>query len=101
MTTAEQTPGGWSTEAPANGQAVCNSLAVFSDVEKAADTKFPVFIPIRFRTQIVKGTNYLVNVAVALDECVHVMVYVPCDEGKLTLTGIQYPKTMTDPLVPF
>uniref|UniRef100_A0A8C2KBC5 Uncharacterized protein n=1 Tax=Cyprinus carpio TaxID=7962 RepID=A0A8C2KBC5_CYPCA len=34
--------------------------------------------------------------------CVHAMIYqaLPCNGGKLSVTGIKFPKTFDDPLIP-
>ncbi|XP_077101748.1 cystatin-B-like [Siphateles boraxobius] len=99
MTDAAIRPGGWSTEGPANGEV--ENICI--EAGKQAGVHFDVCIPKTFKHQIVAGTNYLVKVKVGVEKYLHVMIFqaLPCDGGKLSVTRVQYPKTKSDPLVPF
>ncbi|XP_067261586.1 cystatin-A-like [Chanodichthys erythropterus] len=95
--------GRWTTEEPIipEEEKICHEMK--SDIEKKAGATFETYIPLSFRTQIVSGTNHLVKVYVGVGVCVHAMITqdFPVNEGKLTVTGVQHPKTASEPLIPF
>ncbi|XP_077096443.1 cystatin-B-like [Siphateles boraxobius] len=99
MTDAKQILGGWSTEEPVNADVenIC------TEAGKQAGVHFDVCIPKTFRHQIVAGKNYLVKVKVGVEKYLHVMIFqaLSCHGEKLTVLGVQYPKTASDPLEPF
>ncbi|CAM4546796.1 unnamed protein product [Leuciscus chuanchicus] len=99
MTTESAKLGGWSKEAPVTEEVE----KICIEAEKQAGVKFDVFIPKTFKHQTVAGTNYMVKVKVGLATYLHAMLFqaLPCNGGKLTVKGVQYPKTNKDHLVPF
>ncbi|KAG1931580.1 cystatin-B-like [Pimephales promelas] len=100
MTDAKPRPGGWSEEAPVTEEV----KKICIEAGKQAGVKFDVCVPETFKYQIVAGKNYLVKVKVSEDnKYLHVNIYqaLPVDGGDLSVTGVQYPKPRTDPLVPF
>ncbi|XDV21697.1 hypothetical protein PO909_026733 [Leuciscus waleckii] len=109
MATEEANLGGWSTVKPVTEEVKEICIKEKSEIEKKAAINFKDYIPLLYKSQTVAGTNYLVKLDVCQengtleDKCVHVMIHqaLPCNGGKLTVTGVQYPKTIIDPLVPF
>ncbi|KAK7163939.1 hypothetical protein R3I94_002607 [Phoxinus phoxinus] len=99
MTTEKQMPGGWSTEKPVTDEVENMCIKVANQ----AGVHFDVFIPKTYRHQTVAGRNFLVKVKVAEDDkYLHAMIFqAPSEGGKLTVKGVQYPKSNKDPLVPF
>ncbi|XP_051749034.1 cystatin-B-like isoform X2 [Ctenopharyngodon idella] len=95
--------GGFIPEKPVTPEEVkiCREMKPF--IEAKAGANFRAYIPLSFRTQVVAGVKYLVKVYVGVDKCVHVMIFqaLPCNGGKLTVTGVQHPKTASEPLIPF
>ncbi|KAK7142937.1 hypothetical protein R3I94_012322 [Phoxinus phoxinus] len=92
--------GGWRTEAPVTEELKDICLQVKPDIEKEVQTNFHVHIPKSFRLQVVGGINYLVKVYVGEDVCVHAMIFQDFQKN-LTVTGVEYPKTLSERLVPF
>ncbi|XP_067264356.1 cystatin-B-like [Chanodichthys erythropterus] len=95
--------GVWTTEESVTPEVTNICLEVKSDIEEKAGANFEVYIPLSFASHDVAGTNYVVKVYVGVDKCVHAMIYqaLPCDRGELIVHGVQYPKTASDPLIPF
>ncbi|NP_001373748.1 cystatin-like [Danio rerio] len=97
---SEAKAGAWSNEAPVTLEV----LKICLQVKETIQAKIPVncddFIPHTFRSQLVAGTNYLVKVFIAGDECAHVWIFqdLPCNGGKLTVPDVQFPKKFDDPL---
>ncbi|KAK9975333.1 hypothetical protein ABG768_023385, partial [Culter alburnus] len=101
-TAATSIPGGFTPEKVVTPEVEKICLEVKSDIEEKAGANFEVYIPLSFASHIV-GTKYVVKVYVGVDKCVHAMIYqaLPCDGGELIVYGVQYPKTASDPLIPF
>ncbi|XP_048044026.1 cystatin-B-like isoform X3 [Megalobrama amblycephala] len=101
--TTECGVGAWTSEKVVTPEMEDICLKVKSDIEKKARATFEIYIPLSFGTQIVAGKNHLVKVYIGVDKCVHAMITqaLPCDGGKLTVTGVQHPKTASEPLIPF
>ncbi|XP_048042493.1 cystatin-B-like [Megalobrama amblycephala] len=95
--------GGWTTEESVTPEVTNICLEVKSDIEEKAGANFEVYIPLSFASHIVAGTNYVVKVYVGVDKCIHAMIFqaLPCSGGELTVTGVQHPKTASEPLIPF
>ncbi|XP_005168661.3 cystatin-A-like [Danio rerio] len=92
-------PGGWSDEKPVTLEVIQICLQVRRFILEKSENHSRIFIPLKFRYQIVAGKNYLVKVYVAEDKCAHALIYQSTD-GKLTVEVVQYPKTFDDPLTP-
>ncbi|KAG1931579.1 cystatin 14a, tandem [Pimephales promelas] len=87
----------WSKEAPVTEEVE----KICIEAGKQAGVHFDVFIPKIYQYQIVAGKNYLVKVKVSEDnKYLHVKIFqdLPCNGGKLTVTGVQYPKLYSDSL---
>ncbi|XP_048044025.1 cystatin-B-like isoform X2 [Megalobrama amblycephala] len=95
--------GAWTTEKVVTPEEKKICHEVKSDIEKMVGANLKAYIPLSFRIQIVAGTKHLVKVYIGVDKCVHAMITqaLPCDGGKLTVTGVQHPKTASEPLIPF
>ncbi|KAG1931577.1 cystatin-A-like [Pimephales promelas] len=101
-------PGGFTTVRLVTEEVKKICLKVKPEIEKMIPVNCKDYIPVFYKTQVVAGTNYLVKVDVCQedkeeDKCVHAMIFqaLPCDGGDLSVTGVQFPKLLTDPLVPF
>nr|ALS87697.1 stefin [Ctenopharyngodon idella] len=96
-------PGGFTSVRPVTPEVTNICLKVKSDIEEKAGTNFEVYTPLSFASQVVQGTNYRVKVNVGGDACVHAMIFeaLPVYGGKLTVTRVQYPKSLCDPLIRF
>ncbi|XP_036421477.1 leukocyte cysteine proteinase inhibitor 1-like [Colossoma macropomum] len=68
--------GGWSPwkEAGANEIDICKKVK--AEVEAKTRRKFPVFQPLDYRSQIVNGTNYEIQVYVGNNQCAALTVHV-------------------------
>ncbi|XP_039517548.1 cystatin-B-like [Pimephales promelas] len=97
MTDTQQNCGGWSKVEPVTDEV--ENICI--EAGKQAGVHFDVFIPKIYQYQIVAGKNYLVKVKVSEDnKYLHVKIFqdLPCNGGKLTVTGVQYPKLYSDSL---
>ncbi|KAK9975331.1 hypothetical protein ABG768_023383 [Culter alburnus] len=101
--TTECGVGAWTSEKVVTPEEKKICLEVKSDIEKMVGANLKAYIPLSFRIQTVAGTNHLVKVYVGVNKCVHAMIIqaLHCDGGELTVTGVQHPKTASDPLIPF
>ncbi|XP_023263666.1 leukocyte cysteine proteinase inhibitor 1-like [Seriola lalandi dorsalis] len=77
-------------------QAICDQV-------KPNVGKYPEFIAVKYRVQIVAGQNFIIKVHVGGVNYIHLSVFqaLPCDGGQVVLRGVQEHKTEDDPLVPF
>ncbi|XP_052412335.1 cystatin-B-like [Carassius gibelio] len=100
--------GGWSPVKPVTLEVIkiCLEMRkpIEDRVEDGNDSK--VYIPSVYSSQIVNGTNYVVKVFLGGRDdgvCVHAKIHqaLPCNDGKLTLSRFQFPKTFDEPLEPF
>uniref|UniRef100_A0A3B4XM95 Cystatin-B n=1 Tax=Seriola lalandi dorsalis TaxID=1841481 RepID=A0A3B4XM95_SERLL len=78
------------------------------EIQKICDQKntkkvYEEFRAVKYTSQVVNGTNYLIKVHVGGHIYLHLKVYqtLPCDGGQVVLRGVQEHKTEDDPLVPF
>ncbi|KAF4113887.1 cystatin-B-like [Onychostoma macrolepis] len=100
--------GAWSEVKPVTLEVIkiCLEMRkqIEENVENEKDSK--VYIPLVYASQVVNGTNYVVKVFLGGRDdgvCVHAKIHqaLACHEGKLTLSGFQFPKTFDEPLKPF
>ncbi|XP_026096359.1 cystatin-B-like [Carassius auratus] len=100
--------GAWSPVKPVTLEVIKICLEMRKSIEDRAvngnDSK--VYIPSVYSSQIVNGTNYVVKVFLGGRDdgvCVHAKIHqaLPCNDGKLTLSGFKFPKTFDEPLEPF
>uniref|UniRef100_A0A3Q3AA75 Cystatin-B n=1 Tax=Kryptolebias marmoratus TaxID=37003 RepID=A0A3Q3AA75_KRYMA len=91
--------GGWSETNPATEeiQKICDQVKV--QVEERTGNTFKEFKVIVYRSQVVKGMNYLMKVRVGENQYFHIQVYVSLSKN-VQLTGLQENHTKEDPLEP-
>ncbi|XP_053084445.1 cystatin-A5-like [Pangasianodon hypophthalmus] len=67
--------GGWSEwmEVTEEVKKIC--LLVKPEAEKKTKRKFPVYLPLTYRHQVVAGTNYIIKVYVGNDSCLIMKVF--------------------------
>ncbi|KAM3935838.1 cystatin-B-like [Leptodactylus fuscus] len=82
-------------------QALCDQLK--AEVEGQHGKKYPTYVALTFKTQLVAGTNYFVKVDVGNDQCIHLRIYknLPHAGEQLSLTSTQINKTKEDEIVHF
>ncbi|XP_036935169.1 leukocyte cysteine proteinase inhibitor 1-like [Acanthopagrus latus] len=94
--------GGWTEtrDADKETQWICDQVR--SLVQGKTNKIYQEYRAIKYRTQVVAGTNYLFKVFVGGPNYIHVQVFqaLPCDGGHLELKGVQEDKTQDDPLEP-
>ncbi|XP_039617926.1 cystatin-A-like [Polypterus senegalus] len=95
--------GGWTAVKPAddNVKAICNQAR--HDVEKQEGKNFQEFVALKYRSQVVNGTNYLIMVQVAHNECLHLKIHqsLPCYGNQTKVIGVQKKKKPGDELHAF
>ncbi|KAH1186387.1 stefin-C-like [Mauremys mutica] len=97
--------GGWSETLDATRKVQVIADEVKPQLEEKDKKPYPVFVAIKYRSQMVAGTNYLIKVSVSNsnDECVHLKVFqsLPHEKKGPSLTSYETGKTKNDPLEPF
>ncbi|XP_051783743.1 cystatin-A-like isoform X4 [Erpetoichthys calabaricus] len=87
-------PGQWTDIKPAdsNVKAICKEAQ--HDVEKQEGKHYQEFLALKYRSQLVNGTNYLIEVQVAHNECLHLKIHqsLPCYGNQTKVTGVQKKK---------
>ena len=78
-----------------NVKALCNEVKL--KVEKALGLSFSEFDAIRYKSQVVNGTNYKIKIQVGNKKFIHIKVHVPLN-GKPQLLEQQTGKRLEDPL---
>ncbi|XP_047424813.1 cystatin-A-like [Mugil cephalus] len=95
--------GGWSETEPATEeiQRICDEVK--GQVEERTSTKYGIFRALQYRSQVVKGRNYVIKIHAGGFTYLHVMVFeaLPCDGGEKSVTGVQQGHTSQDHLKPF
>ncbi|XP_073166890.1 protein MIX23 isoform X3 [Lepidochelys kempii] len=81
------------------------SWKVKPQLEERENKTYPVFVAIKYKTQVVAGTNYFIKVSISnsTDECVHLKVFqsLPYQNNGPSLTSYETGKTKNDPLSDF
>ena len=92
--------GGFGQPMDANGdvQNIANEMK--QQTEQKLGATFTQFEAVKFKTQVVAGTNYLIKVKVGPEQYVHIKVWkkLPCYGGELNLSEAEGGKTLADPL---
>ncbi|XP_044195636.1 cystatin-B-like [Thunnus albacares] len=95
-------PGGYgpTLDATKEIQKLCDQVL---KVEKKTGKNFKEYVAVKYREQIVAGTNFLIKVHVGGVQYIHLSVFeaLPCNGGAVELNGVQDDHTKDDPLVPF
>lgn len=76
------------------------TLQVRPDVEAELGQGFAEFTPVKYRTQLVNGTNYFIKVQVGSDQYVHVRAH-KSFKGEVTFAAVQENKSLEDELEHF
>ncbi|XP_003746344.1 stefin-C [Galendromus occidentalis] len=61
---------------------------VRAEAEEKAGKKFEVFEPVKYKTQVVAGTNYFIKVKVGEDDYIHVRAHRSL-KNEVSLWGVQ------------
>ncbi|XP_029002845.1 cystatin-A-like [Betta splendens] len=95
--------GGFSDLQPATEriQNYCNEVK--KQVEAKTNQKYVEFKAVTYRSQIVAGMNYIIEIQVNECHYIHVKLHqeLPCNGGKIVLINVQENHKKDDPLVPF
>ncbi|XP_068588474.1 cystatin-B-like [Cebidichthys violaceus] len=91
--------GGWSDTMDANEdiQKICDQVK-----PKLSGFNFREFNAVKYRNQIVAGTNFLIKVHVGGEDYIHLSLFqeLSCDGGKVVLNVVELNKTKDAPLTP-
>ena len=92
--------GGFGGASDADAEVKNIAKAVKQQTEQKLGTTFAEFEAVKYKTQVVAGTNYLIKVKVGPEQYVHIKVYqkLPCYGGELSLSEAQGGKTLNDAL---
>ncbi|KAB5530558.1 hypothetical protein PHYPO_G00130750 [Pangasianodon hypophthalmus] len=67
--------GGWSEWKEVDDEVKKICLLLKSEAEKKTKRKFPVYLPLTYRHQVVAGSNYEMKVYVGNDSCLFLKVF--------------------------
>ncbi|XP_065275676.1 cystatin-B-like [Emys orbicularis] len=74
-------------------------------LEGKENKTYPVYVALKYKTQVVAGINYFIKVSISKsnDECVHLRVFqsLPHENKGPSLNSYETGKTKNDPLEPF
>lgn len=89
---------GGAKDADAEVQTIADSVK--QQTEQKLGKTFAEFKALKYKTQVVAGTNYLIKVQVGADQYVHIKVFkaLPCNGGELKLSEATGGKTLADAL---
>ena len=92
--------GGFGEAKDADNEAKEIAKEVQKQTEDKLGTKFTEFEAVKYTTQVVAGTNYLIKVKVGPEQYVHIKVWkkLPCYGGEKVLSEATGGKTLNDPL---
>ncbi|XP_075937000.1 cystatin-B-like [Anarhichas minor] len=95
--------GAWSDtmDATQEIQKICDQMK--PEVEKETGKNYREFKAVKYRFQVVAGSNYVIKVNVGGEDHIHLSLFqeLPCNGGKVVVRGVQLNKTKEDPLIPF
>ena len=77
---------------------MCNSLK--SNIESKANTTYSTFEPIKYRSQVVAGSNYYVKIKIDNDSFIHVRIFkaLPCYGGEFQVNEVTTGMTLNSEL---
>ena len=92
--------GGFGQARPVDDNVKSYALEVKAKVEEKLNTKFNVYEPINYTSQVVAGANFKIKVKVDGDKYIHIKVFKPLPQNgtEKQLLDVQTDKTLNDPL---
>ena len=92
--------GGFGNALDANDEVKNMAKEMKQQTEQKLGATFTEFEAVKYKTQVVAGTNYLIKVKVGPDQFVHIKVWqkLPCYGGAKELSEAEGGKTLADPL---
>ena len=67
-------------------------------IEERTNEKYNVFEAISFKSQVVKGVNYVIKVLVGNENYIHIRLYVPLGNEEKKILEVLTKKELEDPL---
>ena len=67
-------------------------------IEERTNEKYTVFEAISFKSQVVKGVNYVIKVLVGDEKYIHIRIYVPLGNEEKKILEVLTKKELEDPL---
>ena len=67
-------------------------------IEERTNEKYNVFEAISFKSQVVKGVNYVIKVLVGDEKYIHIRIYVPLGNEEKKILEVLTKKELEDPL---
>ncbi|XP_031163710.1 leukocyte cysteine proteinase inhibitor 1-like isoform X1 [Sander lucioperca] len=91
---------GQTADATKETQDLCHQVK--TQVEKKTGANYVEYKAVKYRSQVVAGTNFLIKVHVGGANYIHVTVFrgLPCNGGKVSLTKVKDHQTKISPLEP-
>ena len=92
--------GGFGNALDANDEVKNMAKEMKQQTEQKLGATFTEFEAVKYKTQVVAGTNYLIKVKVGPEQFVHIKVWqkLPCYGGAKELSEAEGGKTLADPL---
>ena len=92
--------GGFGNALDANDEVKNMAKEMKQQTEQKLGATFTEFEAVKYKTQVVAGTNYLIKVKVGPEQFVHIKVWkkLPCYGGAKVLSEAEGGKTLADPL---
>ncbi len=92
--------GGFGNALDANDEVKNMAKEMKQQTEQKLGATFTEFEAVKYKTQVVAGTNYLIKVKVGPEQFVHIKVWkkLPCYGGAKELSEAEGGKALADPL---
>ena len=92
--------GGFTNAKDADDKVKAMALELKAQTEQKLGAAYTEFEAVKYKTQVVAGTNYLIKVKVGPEQYVHIKVWekLPCYGGAKELTQAEGGKTLGDAL---
>ena len=92
--------GGFNNAKDADDKVKAMALELKAQTEQKLGAAYTEFEAVKYKTQVVAGTNYLIKVKVGPEQYVHIKVWekLPCYGGAKELTQAEGGKTLGDAL---